>query len=182
MIIVTPEQEDLLNKNNFYYIKDNLPHVYGHVKGQPNGMEIYNTESLHKLLEEIEANGEPLKGLTSVFFNSIKESLYSVEHSRLNRVSMKKNPKTGEREIVEPIRSYFWEPYIRLICDETPDYYCFVRRYNGEFGDGNQFIERAYKTKEAAFKEVIPLIHKTKLENDEQNKLLDTLLNKYSRG
>lgn len=187
-LTLSTEKIEFLKKHRFHLIEDSplhldkYPYVYGPVKGQRNHMEIYNEVSVSRLITELETNGEALNSTDSVLFNTIKTELYSVNRSKIDRISMKKDRNTGEMRVSDPIEKFFNARYTRLIVNETNDYFSFIGRYTGDFGDGSQYIQHAYKTREAAIKVAIPLIEKQKNEIDEQKILLDTLLKEYTSG
>ena len=177
---LTMEQVEFLKGHRFYYVvSEEYPYVYGHIKCQRHQMEIYNDNSVSKLIEELKNYGEALTSVNSVLFSQLKEELYSVDCFGIDRISMKKDRKTGEMRVTEPIKSFFNARYTRLIVNETVDYITFISRYNGDMGDGSQYVEQAYRSREVAMRVAIEVINRRKEELNEQSDLLDILLREY---
>ena len=180
---LTKEQVEYLKGHRFYYVvSEDYPYVYGHIKGQRHEMEVYNEVSVSRLIIELETYGEPLNGEGSVYWDTIKDELYSIDSYEIDRISMKRDRKTGEMIISDPIKSFFNARYTRLIVNESTDYISFISRFRGDMGDGSQYIQHAYKTKEAIIKVAIPMINRRKKELEEQSSLLDRLMKEYVKG
>lgn len=180
---LTMEQVEFLKGYRFYYIvSEEYPYVCGSVRGQRHQMEIYNDNSVSDLIEELKNYGEALNGVDSVMFKTIKEELYSIKSYDIDRIDMKRDRVTGEMRISDPIKSFFHSRYKRLIVNESTDYISFISRYTGDMGDGSQFCESGYRTREAAIKVAIPMINRRKRELEEQSSLLDCLMKGYVKG
>lgn len=184
MFNLSQEQIDFLKNNKFYFREIcqpyiNYPYVYGNIgRNQP---EFYNIESVEELIKEIKEYGTPLEDKNSIQFKTVTDTTYEIDSSILHRISKGKNRKTGEIEVESIIKPSFGQPYLKKIVSITEDYYNVCDRYNGEFGNGDQYIRRHYRSKNAAIKVAIPLLERKIEEFKTQINYVNELIEQYKK-
>lgn len=159
LINISQEQIDFLHQHGFYYNTEEYPFIYGRI-GR-NCPEFYNMESVNELIEEIKIHGKPLEDAHSAQFKSHQGTFYIIDRSKIQFVDQKICKDTRELVIDDPVKPA-WSPQKKSVYMETDEWCDIVYRRNGEFGDGSQFLERIYKSREFAQKACIPLLEKEK--------------------
>jgi len=179
-MLLSQEQLDFLKQHHFYLYDKSESNRFPYVEGRigRNDPEFYNVASIEKLIEEIQQFGKPLEDKNAVQFQSVQHDCFRIAHDRIRFIDLHKNRETGELEIDSPIRDSF-QPRLRLILEETDDYYTTVSRYTGDMGDGSQFTERTYKSLQSAQRAGIVMLESHKKKILEQVGYLDTLIEQY---
>lgn len=181
MLELSQEQINFLKQHNFYYVEVNTDDKYAYVSGNigPNRPEFYNNQSVEKLIEEIKTFGKPLEDKNAIQYKSLEGEFYEISGDRLRFIDMHKNRKTGELEVESPIHKSF-NPRIKQIIEETDDFCKVISRYNGDYGDGSQYIKKVYKSFKAAQTACIPLLIQYKNKFETQIGYINQLLKEFN--
>lgn len=179
---LSQEQLDVLKTRNFYFYNKSENNKFPYVEGciGRNQPEFYNVSSIEKLIEEIKQFGKPLEDKDAIQFKTVEHECYTISQDRVRFLDLRKNKQTGDLEVESPIRKTF-QPRLRLILEETEDYYNYVSRYNGDLGDGSQYLERAYKSFKSAERACVVILETHKKKLIEQVGYVDILMEQYQQ-